>query len=132
MRIAQAGDDSDVSSSMLVQVELTLSSSISFLFITDLPIIAEMTPDPKTCQAPMFAVAGYKDSHHRRELYKRHHLARTIDRVSPQPCTRIHQAENEQASRPTFFRNSNRLPASSLSHAGVEGRAASWRTGAAE
>ena len=47
--------------------------------ITDLPIIAGMTPDPKSGQAPMFAVAGYKGSHYQRELCKRHPVARTID-----------------------------------------------------
>ncbi len=40
-------------------------------FITDLPIIAGMTPDPTACPAPKFAVAGYKDCHHRRGLGKR-------------------------------------------------------------
>ena len=83
---------------MLVQVTL-MPLSASLLFIADLPIITGMTPDPKACQAPMFAVEKYKDSHRRRELCKRHPVARTTDRVPPQPCTRVHQAENEQASR---------------------------------
>jgi hypothetical protein len=39
-------------------------------------------------------------------------------RVPPRPCTRVHQAENEQGVRPPFFRNSKRLPASSLSSCG--------------
>jgi hypothetical protein len=51
----------------------------------------------------MFAVAKYKDSHRRRELCKRHPVDRTIGRAAPQPCTRVHQAENEQASRPPSF-----------------------------
>jgi hypothetical protein len=89
-------------------------------FITDFPIIAGMTPDPTAYRASMFAVAGYKDYHHRRELCKRQPLVRTIDRAPPQPCIRAHQAENEWASRPPSFPRSNRLPASSLPHAGVQ------------
>jgi ABC-type Fe3+-hydroxamate transport system substrate-binding protein len=65
----------------------------------------------------MFAGARYKDSRHKRELCERHLVARTTDRAVPQPCTRVHQAENEQGVRPPSFRNSNRLPASSLPHA---------------
>lgn len=72
-------------------------------FMADLLTISGMTQDPKTCQGPMFAAARYKDSRHRRELCKRHPVARTIDRAPPQPCTRVHQAENEQASRPPSF-----------------------------
>jgi hypothetical protein len=52
-------------------------------------MIAGMTPDPKACQAPMFAVEGYRDSRHRHELCKKHPVARTTDRAPPQPGIRI-------------------------------------------
>ena len=111
------GDDPGVSSSILVK---SRHPQLSFLFITDLPVIAGMTPDPNAYRASMFAVARYKDSHHRCELGKRHPVDRTTGRAPPQPCTRVHPAGNELVSRPPSFPRSNRLLDSSFLHAGAQ------------